>query len=72
MFLLRPYSGGIEKEHLQQIVHQPIGVIILTTNIFNFKGIKTKNDIRQVVIYARVSTKNQKDDLQNQVSFLRL
>ena len=26
---------------------------------------------RQVVIYARVSTKNQKDDLQNQVSFLR-
>ncbi len=36
-----------------------------------FKGIKTKNDIRQVVIYARVSTKNQKDDLQKQVSFLR-
>ena len=34
-----------------------------------FKGIKTQNDIRQVVIYARVSTKNQKDDLQNQVSF---
>ena len=36
-----------------------------------FKGIKAQNDIRQVVIYARVSTKNQKDDLQNQVSFLR-
>ena len=36
-----------------------------------FKGIKTQNDIRQVVIYARVSTKNQKDDLQKQVSFLR-
>ena len=36
-----------------------------------FKGIKTKNDIRQVVIYARVSTKNQKNDLQKQVSFLR-
>ena len=36
-----------------------------------FKGIKTKNDIRQVVIYARVSAKNQKDDLQKQVSFLR-
>ena len=36
-----------------------------------FKGIKTQNDIRQVVIYARVSTKNQKADLQNQVSFLR-
>ena len=25
-----------------------------------FKGIKTQNDIRQVVIYARVSTKNQR------------
>ena len=30
-----------------------------------------ENDKRQVVIYARVSTKNQKDDLQNQVAFLR-
>ena len=36
-----------------------------------FKGIDTENDTRQVVIYARVSTRNQKDDLQNQVSFLR-
>ena len=36
-----------------------------------FKGINGKNDSREVVIYARVSTRNQKDDLQNQVSFLR-
>ena len=36
-----------------------------------FKGINTGNDQRQVVIYARVSTRNQKDDLQNQVAFLR-
>ena len=36
-----------------------------------FKGIQTENDIRDVVIYARVSTKNQKDDLQNQVEFLK-
>lgn len=36
-----------------------------------FKGIETENDIRDTVIYARVSTKNQKDDLQNQVSFLK-
>ena len=36
-----------------------------------FKGIQTDNDIRDVVIYARVSTKNQKDDLQNQVEFLK-
>ena len=36
-----------------------------------FKGINTKDDQRQVVIYARVSTRNQKDDLQNQVAFLR-
>ena len=36
-----------------------------------FKGINTENDNRQIVIYARVSTRNQKDDLQNQVTFLR-
>ena len=36
-----------------------------------FKGITVENDQRQTVIYARVSTKNQKDDLQNQVIFLR-
>ncbi|MDD6711433.1 MAG: IS607 family transposase [Sharpea porci] len=36
-----------------------------------FKGINNENDNRQTVIYARVSTRNQKDDLQNQVAFLR-
>jgi len=36
-----------------------------------FKDINTENDNRQIVIYARVSTRNQKDDLQNQVTFLR-
>ena len=36
-----------------------------------FKGINTENDQRQVVIYARVSTRNKKDDLQNQITFLR-
>jgi predicted site-specific integrase-resolvase len=36
-----------------------------------FKGITTENDTRKTVIYARVSTRNQKDGLQNQVSFLR-
>ena len=35
------------------------------------KGVYTEDDHRQVVIYARVSTRNQKDDLQNQVTFLR-
>ena len=35
------------------------------------KGINTENDKRHVVIYARVSTRNQKDDLLNQVAFLR-
>lgn len=37
----------------------------------HFKGIQTENDIRNVVIYARVSTRNQKDDLKNQVEFLK-
>ena len=36
-----------------------------------FKGINIENDKRQVVIYARVSTRNQKDDLKNQITFLR-
>ena len=36
-----------------------------------FKGIQTENDIRDTVIYARVSTRNQKDDLQNQVELLK-
>ena len=36
-----------------------------------FKGIQTENDIRDIVIYARVSIRNQKDDLQNQVEFLK-
>ena len=33
-----------------------------------FKGIQTENDIRDT---TRVSTRNQKDDLQNQVEFLK-
>jgi len=32
---------------------------------------KLDNDIRDIVIYARVSTRNQKDDLLNQVEFLK-
>ena len=36
-----------------------------------YKGIIAEDDNRQIVIYARVSTRNQKDDLQNQVIFLR-
>lgn len=36
-----------------------------------FKGIQTENDIRDIVIYARVSTRNQKDELRNQVEFLK-
>lgn len=31
-----------------------------------FKGIQIENDIRDIVIYARVSTRNQKDDLKSQ------
>lgn len=35
-----------------------------------FKGIKQKVD-RKIVIYTRVSTNNQKDDLKNQIEFLQ-
>jgi len=37
----------------------------------NFMGLKQDKDTREVVIYARVSTRNQKDDLNNQAEFLR-
>lgn len=36
-----------------------------------FKGIKKAEDTRNVIIYARVSTRNQKDDLKNQITFLK-
>ena len=36
-----------------------------------FKGINGSDGKRQNVIYARVSTRNQKDDLQNQITFLQ-
>ena len=36
-----------------------------------FKGMDKEGDSRATVIYARVSTRGQKDDLKNQVSFLR-
>ena len=37
-----------------------------------FKGIDTENDTRQIVVYARVSTRDQKDDLQDIVSILHV
>ena len=36
-----------------------------------FKGIKDEKDERQTVIYARVSTRKQNDDLEKQTEFLR-
>lgn len=36
-----------------------------------FKGLQNKEDKRKIVIYARVSTRNQRDDLKNQVAFLK-
>lgn len=36
-----------------------------------YKGINKKDNNRKTIIYTRVSTSNQKDDLTNQVDFLR-
>ena len=36
-----------------------------------YKGIHKQEDNRKIVIYTRVSTSNQKDNLKNQVEFLR-
>lgn len=44
---------------------------IILNQYLRFKGMQTENDIRDVVIYARASTRNQKDDLKNQVEFLK-
>ncbi len=37
----------------------------------NFLGIESSTELKQNIIYARVSNKSQKDDLQNQVNFLK-
>ena len=37
------------------------------TNIFNVKGIHTENDNRQTVIYARVSTRNQDEVMEQKI-----
>ena len=36
-----------------------------------FKGVSKDTDFRKIVIYTRVSTRNQSDDLENQVDFLQ-
>lgn len=36
-----------------------------------FKGIKSKDDIRKTIIYVRVSDKKQKSDLKKQIAFLQ-
>ena len=36
-----------------------------------FKGLSSEEDKRDIVIYARVSSRGQKDDLKNQVNFLK-
>ena len=38
---------------------------------FEYKGIHKGKNHRKIVIYTRVSTSNQRDDLKNQVEFLR-
>ena len=69
VFLLRPYSGGIEGTLTAN--RTPTNRRYYTYKQYlEFKGI-TEDDARKVVLYARVSTKNQKDDLQNQTAFLR-
>ena len=61
-----------DREGILEVNRTPTDRRYYTYNQYlQFKGIDTENDTRQVVIYARVSIRNQKDDLQNQVSFSR-
>ena len=61
-----------DREGMLKVNRTPTDRRYYTYNQYlQFKGIDTEKDIRQIVIYARVSTRDQKDDLQDQVSFLR-
>ena len=68
---LKHCSDGTGKESLKQIEPPTDRRYYTYDQYIQFKGVNAESDLRQTVIYARVSTKNQKDDLQNQVVFLR-
>mgnify|MGYP000747855420 FL=1 len=71
MCLLRHCNAGTEKGTFKGKSNSTDRRYYTYDQYLQFKGINIENDKRQVVIYARVSTGNQKDDLQNQVAFLR-
>jgi len=59
-----------DRENILKAYRTPTNRRYYTYNQYlEFKGIKP-NDSRKVVIYTRVSTKNKKDNLENQVDFL--
>lgn len=41
------------------------------TQYREYMGIQTENKVGKTIIYARVSNRGQKDDLENQIEFLR-
>lgn len=61
-----------DRENILNAYRTPTNRRYYTYNQYlEFKGISNDLDTRKVIIYARVSTRNQKDDLRNQVAFLR-
>ena len=62
-----------DREGMLKVNRTPTDRRYYTYNQYlQFKGIDTENDTRQIVIYARVSTRDQKDDLQDIVSILHV
>lgn len=68
--MLRHYRGGIEKTLIAN--RTPTNRRYYTYDQYlQFKGVNKTDDFRKIVIYTRVSTRNQTDDLENQVDFLQ-
>lgn len=72
MLVLKHCNGRIIQVSYQLDGHHPINDIIQKTNILTIWGCRSKKkSYRKVVAYARVSSRNQKDDLRNQIDFIR-
>lgn len=72
VLVLKHCNGRIIQVSYQLDGHHPINDIIQKTNILTIWGCRSKKkSYRKVVAYARVSSRNQKDDLRNQIDFIR-
>ncbi|MCC0633965.1 recombinase family protein [Clostridioides sp. ZZV15-6388] len=57
--------------HFKELYLENRNIFKTYEQYLEYTGIHKETDNRKIVIYTRVSTSNQKDDLKNQVEFLR-